>query len=127
MNFRAGVAMQILVRIRDRRAALMREPAERRAKFVLRRHSSVVSYASVQLSDLNGPRGGVDKHCQVAVRTIDGKPVIVNAVASDWRTALDRALTRAAGYLRRLWDRRNPAAQDRRRMLPQDPRRLTVL
>ena len=46
-------------------------------------------------------RGGVDKRCQLALRTDGGGPVVVSSVAGDWRSALDRALARATRFLLR--------------------------
>ena len=61
--------------------------------------------AEVQLSDVNGPRGGIDKRCQVELRTNGAESVVVASVANDWRTALDHALARAARFLLRQWRR----------------------
>ena len=97
--------MQVLIKSRHPEAATLRELAERRVRFVLRRISWRVPRAEVQLSDVNGPRGGLDKHCQVELRTDGSGPVVVSSTAADWRTALDLALARAARFLRRLGQR----------------------
>lgn len=57
--------MHVLFKSRNPQATDLRDLAERRVRFVLRRLSRLVPRAEVQLSDLNGPRGGVDKRCQV--------------------------------------------------------------
>jgi hypothetical protein len=50
----------------------------------------------VTLSDLNGPRGGVDKRCLIKV-SIDGlRPVVIEDVQSDLYMAIDRAAGRAS-------------------------------
>jgi hypothetical protein len=46
--------------------------------------------------DENGPRGGVDKRCQVALHAEGAGAVVVTSVASDWRAALNDALARRA-------------------------------
>jgi ribosome-associated translation inhibitor RaiA len=97
--------MQVLFKSRDPQAASMRIDVERRVRFVLRRISGRVPRAEVQFSDVNGPRGGVDKRCQIELRTDGAGPVVVSSVAKDWRTALDDALSRAARFVRRLWQR----------------------
>jgi hypothetical protein len=111
--------MQVLFRSRDPRAAVFRNGAERRVRFVLRRLSQRVTRADVQFSDVNGPRGGVDKRCQIELRAAGGGAVVVSSVKSDWRAALDDALLRAARFVLRLWQRvgdtrrlqrRNPSA-----------------
>jgi hypothetical protein len=97
--------MQVLFNSRDSEASEAREFAVRRVQFVMRRLTWLVPRATVQLSDINGPRGGVDKRCQIALRT-DGKgTVVVTAIARDWRSALDAALARASRLLVRLCHR----------------------
>jgi hypothetical protein len=97
--------MQVIFDSRDPEGAQLRPLAERRVRFVMRRLSWLVPRARVQLSDLNGPRGGVDKRCQVELKTDRNGTVVVTSVARDWRTALDSALGRAARVLMRLWRR----------------------
>jgi ribosome-associated translation inhibitor RaiA len=85
-----------------------------RLGFTLSRAGNRIRRVIVRLSDLNGPRGGVDKRCQVEIR-IDGLPVvIVDDVQSDMYTAIDRASARAARtMMRRLaldGDRQRQAA-----------------
>ena len=55
--------------------------------------------AKVHFSDVNGPRGGVDKRCQVELKTDAVGTVVITTLARDWRTALDRSLHRAARVL----------------------------
>ena len=104
--------MQVVFESRDPEGARLRELAVQRARFVMRRLAWLVPRAKVQLSDVNGPRGGIDKRCQVELRTDGAGSVVVASVASDWRTALDNALARAARFLMRLWRR----GSDSRRM-----------
>ena len=107
--------MQVLFKSRHNDANELRELAERRVRFVLRRMGWLVPRADVQMSDVNGPRGGVDKRCQVALQTPGAGSVVAVAVARDWRTALDQALTRAARALMRLWRRSHETRHPRRR------------
>jgi hypothetical protein len=88
--------MQVLCKSRDREAVRMRSFARQRIRFVFRRLDWLISKATVSLSDINGPRGGLDKRCQVQVQTPDATPVVVTSIARDWRGALDLALARAA-------------------------------
>jgi len=95
--------MQVLFEARDPEGAPLRDVAIRRARFVMRRLAWLVPRARICLSDDNGPRGGVDKRCQIELSTAQGGPLVVTTVARDWRTALDGALARAARALvRRL-------------------------
>ena len=86
-------------------------------RFVLRRLAWLVPRAEVQMSDVNGPRGGVDKRCQVELRTDGAGSVVVASVANDWRTALDNALARAARFLMRTWRRGNDPRRMRQRFI----------
>ncbi len=61
--------MHIIFESRDANASQLREPSLERVRFALRRLSSLVPRARVQFSDVNGPRGGVDKRCQVELST----------------------------------------------------------
>ena len=97
--------MQVLFESRDPEAAQLRELAVKRLQFVLRRLRNLVPRARVRLSDVNGPRGGVDKRCQVELNTEGAGTVVITALARDWRTALDSAMARAARSLAHSWQR----------------------
>jgi len=93
--------MQIIFESRDADGAQMRDLSEARMRFALRRLSSFVPHAKVQFSDINGPRGGVDKRCPVEPTTEKAGTVVIASLARDWRTALDRSLGRATRVLTR--------------------------
>ena len=109
--------MQVLFKSRHPQATDLRELTERRVRFVLRRLGWLVPRAEVQMSDVNGPRGGVDKRCQVELRTGGAGSVVVSSVASSWRAALDDALPRAARFLMRQWRRSNDTRRMRQRII----------
>jgi len=109
--------MQVLFKSRHPQATELRDLTERRVRFVLRRLGWLVPRAEVQMSDVNGPRGGVDKRCQVELRTDGAGSVVVASVAQDWRMALDNALARAARFLVRLWRRGSDARRVRQRFI----------
>lgn len=118
-NFRS-FAMQVLFESRDPQGAQLRELAERRVRFVMRRLTWLVPRAKVQLSDVNGPRGGVDKRCQVELKTESSGTVVITSVARDWRSALDSALARAARVIVRAWRRDREPTRSRQRNLAFD-------
>lgn len=97
--------MQVLFKPQDPLAAPLRGFAERRVRTVLRRLSWLVPSVEVRLSDVNGPRGGIDKRCQVTLRPDGAPPVVVSSLAGDWRKALDAALGSAARLALRVWRR----------------------
>jgi hypothetical protein len=110
-------AMQVLFKSRHPQATELRDLTERRVRFVLRRLGWLVPRAEVQMSDVNGPRGGIDKRCRVELRTDGAGSVVVASVAKDWRTALDQALARAARFLMRLWRRGSDSRPMRQRFI----------
>ena len=105
--------MQVVFESRDPEGARLRELAVQRVRFVMRRLTWLVPRAKVLLSDINGPRGGLDKRCQVELRTDGDRSVVMTAIARDWRSALDNALARAARALVRLLHRARGRARQR--------------
>ncbi|MES2941740.1 MAG: HPF/RaiA family ribosome-associated protein [Pseudomonadota bacterium] len=97
--------MQIIFESRDAEGKQMRDLSVARVRFALRRLTAWVPRAKVQFSDVNGPRGGVDKRCQVELSTDAAGTVVIASLASDWRTALDRSLRRATRVLTRSLQR----------------------
>lgn len=105
--------MQVIFESRDPQAQPLREPSIARVRFVLRRWGGWVPTAKVQLSDVNGPRGGVDKRCQVELRTEGAGAVVITSLARDWRTALDLSLGRATRSLLRQMRRKQQTVVSR--------------
>jgi hypothetical protein len=95
--------MQITFESRDPQAVQLQPVAERRVRLALRRLSWLAPRARVQMSDVNGPRGGIDKRCQIELTTDATGPVIVTSMARDWRSALHSAVARAARALLHRW------------------------
>lgn len=91
--------MQIVFQSRDPGGAEMRAVAIERVQFAMRRLKWLVPTARVQLSDINGSHGGVDKRCLLEFKTASKGSVVVTAVARDWGDALNSALSRAARKL----------------------------
>jgi hypothetical protein len=105
--------MQVIFESRDADGAQMRDLSVERVRFALRRLSTWVPRAKVQFSDVNGPRGGVDKRCQVELSTESAGTVVIASLARDWRTALDRSLGRATRVLTRSLQRMQKPARGR--------------
>ncbi|MBK9572446.1 MAG: HPF/RaiA family ribosome-associated protein [Rhodoferax sp.] len=112
--------MQVIFESRDAEGAQMRELSIERVRFALRRLNALVPRAKVQFSDVNGPRGGVDKRCQVELSTEAAGTVVIASLARDWRTALDRALGRATRVLTRSLQRKQKPTRDRTAKLALD-------
>jgi ribosome-associated translation inhibitor RaiA len=111
--------MQVIFKSRHPKATELRNLTDHRVRFALRRLGWLVPRVEVQMSDVNGPRGGVDKRCQVELHTDGAGAVVVASVANDWRTALDTALARAARFLLRQWRRGNEPRRVRQRPGPE--------
>jgi hypothetical protein len=109
--FNEEASMKVLFKSRDPEAIAMHELAKVRSEFVFRRLAWLISKATVSLSDINGPRGGVDKRCQVEVQVNRENKVVATSIARDWRGAIDLALGRA---VRTLVRRRQNAKAARR-------------
>lgn len=50
---------------------------------------------AISLSDINGPRGGIDKRCKIQVQLSGGREVIIEECEADLYAAIDRAADRA--------------------------------
>ena len=101
--------MKVLFKSREPEAIAMHELAKARSEFVFRRLAWLISKATVSLSDINGPRGGVDKRCQVEVQMNRETKVVATSIARDWRGAIDLALARAVRSLVRRREYAKPA------------------
>lgn len=107
--------MQVFFNSRNAESNLMRELTVSRVRFVMRRLSALVPRAAVQMSDVNGPRGGIDKRCQVQLTTHSTGNIVITSTAREWRAALDSALARATRVLMRACQRsRTRRTRDRR-------------
>ena len=73
----------------------LRDYAERRLTFALRRFQDHVRDVRLRLTDVNGPRHGVDARCAVTARLTNGREVFVEATTA-WPF---RSVTQAAGRL----------------------------
>ena len=54
-----------------------REEAQRRVLFALSRFTPVIARTELTISDINGPRDGIDVQCQCRVIPKRGEPLIV--------------------------------------------------
>jgi ribosome-associated translation inhibitor RaiA len=87
-----------------------------RLGFTLSHAADRIRRVGIRLSDLNGPRGGVDKRCLIEVR-LDGLPtVVIEDIQTDMYAAIDRAVGRAA---RTIMRRLEHGVSKRRQLLRQ--------
>jgi putative sigma-54 modulation protein len=86
---------------------------ERRVRMVMGRFGSKIERVSVRISDVNGPRGGVDKLCRIETRFWGRLPVVVEDAAVDLRQAIDRSIRRMGRATSRVAARRLEIPRDR--------------
>lgn len=82
-------------------AAALREYAERRLSFALRRFAPRIQHVIVRLVDENGPRRGVDSRCSMTADLVDGRRIFVEASAAWPFAAMSRAAHRLNESIRR--------------------------
>ena len=73
----------------------LRDHVERRASFALACCEGHIKRIVVRLSDINGPRRGVDKCCQLQVVLANLPDVVVKDIEADMYVAIDRATSRS--------------------------------
>lgn len=73
-----------------------REFAERRFLFALSRFDSKIARVSIVVTDTNGPRGGIDKVCQVVIKTRRLGEIYVTGEDSQIEACVARTADRAA-------------------------------
>jgi putative sigma-54 modulation protein len=108
--------MQIV--IQSRGVALtgaLRQHIERRMLFALGWADYQVRKVEVRLSDLNGPRGGEDKRCQIQILASGIPEVVIQDIEVDVYLAIDRAADRAGRALARRLERQREHRESRPR------------
>ena len=83
----------------------LRSHCERRMRFALGPSSSRLSAISVRLTDVNGPRGGVDKRVIIKATLPGAPPVVVGHDEPDIYVAIGRAADRISRTLSRKLQR----------------------
>jgi putative sigma-54 modulation protein len=85
----------------------LREYIMERVNDALDRAQESISFITVRISDLNGPKGGVDKRCQIHLK-LSGLPAfVVTEVSASINNAIDRAAQRTAKVVERILSRAN--------------------
>lgn len=85
----------------------LRDYALRRLRTPLMRARDRARQVSIHLSDENGPRGGVDKRCLVAIRLAGSMPLVIEETQTDLYSAIDSVSKRASHALNRRLQRRH--------------------
>lgn len=88
------------IAIRSRRVKWnedLRQQVERSIEFAVDRHKSRIDRILVYVTDLNGPRGGADKLCQITAELRGTRPVLILERGEDLVAVINRA-TERLGY-----------------------------
>ena len=88
---------------------ILRAYIDRRFRFALGRFGSHIKRVMVRFVDTNGPRGGLDKRCQINVTLQPSGSVRIEDFDLDMRPVVDRAAARAASAIERELQRRRDA------------------
>jgi ribosomal subunit interface protein len=84
----------------------LRTHAERRLLFAVGRFGRRVQSVMLRMDDVNGPRGGADKRCQIVARLAPWGDVRVEELDGDLHGAIDRAADRLDRAVARGIERR---------------------
>lgn len=79
----------------------LKEYTTRHMQFALNRDDALIVRARIWLADINGPRGGIDKRCQIELKLAGQNNIMIEDVESDLYLAIDRACERCMRTLAR--------------------------
>jgi putative sigma-54 modulation protein len=79
---------------------------ERRMRFALGRFAARIARLTVRLSDVNGPRGGIDKRCRIAIALVPRGVMVIEGAGEDSFALITDAAKRAGRAVRRELERR---------------------
>lgn len=77
-----------------------------RLSFALARTQHEVRSTAVTLSDVNGPKGGLDKQCKIVLKANGLKEIVISERQPDVHQAINRGIARASQNLARQLKRK---------------------
>lgn len=87
--------------------------ARRTLAFALDRFAHRIAEVALRITDVNGPRGGADQQCQLAIQVAGGRTLVLRDLDSSPERCVHRLARRAARLLARLGSLR-PRGRGRR-------------
>ncbi len=78
----------------------------RRLEFALRRFSAHIDRVAINLTDLNGPKGGLDQHCVVKVFLKPSGIVMAEATDITVEAAVNQAIERVVRQIKKSHETR---------------------
>jgi len=94
----------------------LRDYAGRRLRFAVGRFATRIGWLTLRVVDVNGPRGGVDKECQIVVKLVPWGGLKIEERDLDLYVAVDRATGRLGRSLAREVERRRDLRYAARRL-----------
>ena len=84
------------------------EHIQRCIYFAMGRFGTAIERVEVRVADINGPRGGIDKRCQIIVKLFSqgSNPIVVSATEDSLSAAIVYASDRAGRTVGRAIERR---------------------
>jgi putative sigma-54 modulation protein len=92
---------------------------KRRINFVLSSRYDQIQRIIIRLSDINGPRGGIDKRCQIQISLPRLADVVIEDTETNLYVAIDRATDRASRTVNRRLERQHN--KNRKLFVPHKP------
>jgi putative sigma-54 modulation protein len=86
---------------------------ERRIHFALERFAQRIRKIRVQLRDLNGPRGGEDKSCQLTIALAPAATLVIEGRSASAHAAIDSVVEKAANSIVRRIKRKERSRRTR--------------
>jgi len=90
----------------------LRVHIERRLSFALERFAVRITRVCVWLGDQNGPKGGVDKRCRVAIVLLPSTTIVMEDQDASIYTAIDRVADKAGRCIGRRLKRQTSGRRD---------------
>jgi len=91
----------------------LHELLDRRLRYALSRFDSRIRQKSAVLEDINGPRGGMDKHCRITVKLHRAGEVVVHEQDADISKCITRAAERIGRAVSRALERSQKFSRNR--------------
>ncbi len=81
------------------------EYAQKRLSSALKRFSNRLNKIKLTLTDINGPKGGIDKLCLIEINHKNGHCITVKSESSSLYTAIDEASGKAKRAVTKFFNR----------------------
>lgn len=103
----------------------LKKHVKKRIKYALNVGSDQIQRIQVRLSDINGPRGGIDKRCLIQVSLTRHSEIVIADTHSDLYTAIGQATGRLNKTLSRKLNRLRSRDRSSRWLLEELPEAST--